>query len=83
LEKGRVLLPFEDYLEFSLPYAQLADLFSNEEAHRDCRVSLAAVAGVYLILAEGSGDLYVGNAYGADGIPGRWRNYAKSEHGCN
>ncbi len=83
LESGRALPPFEDYLEFSLSHSQLADLFKNEEAHRDWRVPLAAVAGVYLIVAEGSGDLYVGSAYGVDGIWGRWRNYAKSGHGGN
>lgn len=83
LESGRSLPPFEDYLEFNLSYAQLVDLFKNEEAHRDWRVPLAAVAGVYLIVAEDSGNLYVGSAYGVEGIWGRWRNYAKSGHGGN
>jgi hypothetical protein len=83
LESGRRLPPFEDYLEFSLTYAQLQDLFQNEEAHRDWRVPLSAVAGVYLILAQRSGDLYVGSASGGDGIWGRWRNYAHSGDGGN
>jgi hypothetical protein len=83
LESGRKLPPFDDYLEFSLTYAQLQDLFQNEEAHRDWRIPLSAVAGVYLILAQQSGDLYIGSAYGADGIWGRWRHYAMSGNGDN
>jgi hypothetical protein len=41
------------------------------------------VAGVYLILAEKTGDLYVGSAYGAGGVWGRWAQYAQSGHGGN
>jgi len=82
-ERGRRLPPFEDYLEFSLTYHELRDLFGNEEAHRDWRASLSAVAGIYLILAEDSGDLYVGSASGQGGIWGRWREYAASGHGGN
>lgn len=83
LESGRKLPPFEDYLEFSLTYTQLTDLFSNEEAHRDWRTPLSAVAGVYLILAQESGNLYVGSAYGESGIWGRWRNYSLTGDGGN
>ena len=82
-EPGRRLPPFDDYLEFSITYAELKDLFSNEEAHREWRARLSAVAGVYLILAEGSGDLYVGSASGEGGIWARWREYAKTGHGGN
>jgi hypothetical protein len=82
-EPGRSLPPFEDYLEFSLTYAELRELFANAEAHRDWRIPLSSVAGVYLILAEHSGDLYVGSAYGESGIWGRWRNYADSGDGGN
>ena len=83
LEPGRKLPPFVDYLEFSLTHAELKDLFENEGAHRDWRIPLSAVAGVYLILAEGSGDLYVGSASGESGIWGRWRKYAISGDGGN
>jgi hypothetical protein len=83
LPPDRKLPPFADYLEFSLTYPELKDLFENEEAHRDWRIPLSAFAGVYLILAQTSGDQYVGSAHGANGIWGRWRNYAKSGHGGN
>ena len=36
-----------------------------------------------MILAQKSGDLYVGSAYGESGIWGRWRKYAKSGDGGN
>jgi GIY-YIG catalytic domain len=83
LAPGRTLAPFVDYLEFSLTHAELKDLFKNEEAHKDWKSALSAVAGVYLILAQASGKLYIGSASGATGIWGRWRNYAKSGHGKN
>jgi hypothetical protein len=83
LPPGRKLEPFRDFLEFSLTYAQLKDLFANEEAHRDWKIPLSNVAGVYLILAQKTGDLYIGSAYGAAGIWGRWHEYAKTEDGDN
>lgn len=82
-EPGRCLPPFDDYLEFSLSYTQIVSLFANEDAHREWRTHLSAVSGVYLILAETTGDLYVGSAYGQDGVWGRWRQYAKTQHGNN
>jgi hypothetical protein len=80
---GRLLPPFRDYLEFDLPYDELIELYRNEEAHREWRSRLSAVAGVYLILAETRGKLYVGSAIGAEGIWGRWREYTKTGHGNN
>lgn len=82
-EPGRRLPPFGDYLEFSLPFTQLKDLFAAEDAHREWRSHLAAVAGVYLVLAESTGDLYVGSASGEGGIWGRWREYSATGHGGN
>jgi hypothetical protein len=82
-EPGRRLPPFEDYLEFGLTYCELQDLFAHEEAHREWRAHLSAVGGVYLILAEGSGHMYVGSATGEGGIWARWRPYARTGHGGN
>jgi hypothetical protein len=80
---GRALAPFRDYTEFSLTYRELKLLISFPEAHRDWHNALRAVAGVYLILDERSGEQYIGSAYGADGFWGRWRSYAKNGHGGN
>jgi len=82
-EPGRRLPPFDDYLEFVLTYGQLRDLFANEHAHQDWRAQLRAVGGVYLILAETTGALYVGSASGEEGLWGRWREYARSRDGGN
>jgi hypothetical protein len=83
LAPGRTLPPFEDYLEFSLTFDELQLLFANEDAHSDWRAQLRAVGAVYLILAEGSGDLYIGSASGEEGLWGRWREYARTGHGNN
>jgi hypothetical protein len=81
--KGRTLEPFSDYLDFTLSHDELKDLFKHPKSHRDWQSSLSAVAGVYLILAQHSGNQYVGSAYGTDGIWGRWQHYASSGHGNN
>jgi hypothetical protein len=39
--------------------------------------------GIYLIFDASDRKGYVGSAYGADNILGRWRNYARSGHGGN
>lgn len=80
---GRELQPFSDYLDFSLSHQELCGLMENPAAHRDWQSSLSAVAGVYMILAEESGEQYVGSAYGDAGIWGRWREYAVNGHGNN
>lgn len=81
--KGRLLTPFTDYLDFSLSYQELTELARSVGAHQDWVASLSGVAGVYLILAQGSGHQYVGSAYGTEGIWGRWRKYAASGDGGN
>jgi hypothetical protein len=81
--KGRVLEQFTDYLDFSLSHTELSDLMANSVAHRDWQASLSSVAGIYLILATDSGQQYVGSAYGASGIWGRWSQYAGNGHGNN
>lgn len=83
LPKGRVLQAFSDYLDFTLTYQELKELISNPEGHRDWQSSLTAVAGVYLILAETTGQQYVGSAYGLAGFWARWQQYATNGHGDN
>jgi hypothetical protein len=83
MPEGRWLPVFEDYLEFTLPYSELRDLYQYQDAHRDWKAALEAVAGVYLILAETTGHQYVGSAYGVAGVWGRWEQYTKTRHGGN
>ena len=80
---GRTLQPFSDYLDFTLSHQELQKLMANPAAHRDWQSSLSAVAGIYLILAETTGEQYVGSAYGLSGIWGRWQQYATNGHGGN
>jgi hypothetical protein len=47
------------------------------------RADLAQWRGIYLIFDASTGEAYVGSAYGADNILGRWLNYSKSGHGGN
>ncbi len=44
---------------------------------------LAEWRGIYLIVDESDGRSYVGSAYGADNLLGRWRVYASTGHGGN
>ena len=45
--------------------------------------ALSSVNGIYLIQDTLSGKLYVGSAYGEQGIYGRWSTYAQNGHGGN
>ncbi len=74
---------FKDYMEFTLTHDELQDLFNNEDANREWRSQLSAVGGIYLIVATRTGEQYVGSASGAEGIWGRWENYANTGHGGN
>jgi hypothetical protein len=47
------------------------------------RAALSQWRGVYFIFDESDGKGYVGSAYGAENLLGRWRSYAASGHGGN
>ena len=47
------------------------------------RDALRQWRGIYFIVDSSTGKGYVGSAYGADNIFGRWTNYAKTGHGGN
>jgi hypothetical protein len=83
LARGQTRPPFRDYLEFTLTHAELKGLYNYEDANREWRARLSAVAGVYLILATKNGAQYVGSAHGTEGIWGRWAAYARDGHGGN
>jgi hypothetical protein len=84
LPAGRVLEPFTDYLDFTLSFGELEQLVKHQYANPEWRSRLAAVAGVYLILATTSGAQYVGSASGVGGLWSRWQDYVISGgHGNN
>jgi hypothetical protein len=80
---GRTLATFKDYLDFNLSFEELRMLNLHPNANAEWRARLAAVAGVYLIVATTTGQQYVGSASGAAGIWGRWSNYAVDGHAGN
>jgi hypothetical protein len=81
--RGSGLTVFTDYLDFTLTFRELKSLIDAPDANSEWRARLSSVAGVYLILATGSGKQYVGSAYGVEGIWGRWSKYATTGHGGN
>jgi len=82
LPRGQVE-PFPGYLDFVLSFDELKQMISHPEANRIWHQMLSGVAGIYLITDNVSGQLYVGSAYGKEGILGRWKTYATTGHGGN
>lgn len=73
---------FTDYSELILSFKELREIVLNE--YKEWKIVLSAVKGVYLITDTRTGKLYVGSAYGDDGIWGRWRDYVSTNgHGGN
>lgn len=76
-----VFAEFENYKKVKLTRGNLEILFQHH--HPAWKAALSSVKGVYLISDSESGNLYVGSAYGENGIWQRWEEYAKSYHGDN
>ncbi|MBP3768437.1 MAG: GIY-YIG nuclease family protein [Prevotella sp.] len=73
---------FTDYSDLILDFNELCEIV--ECNYKDWRNVLSAIRGVYLITDLHTGKLYVGSAYGEDGIWGRWSEYvATGGHGGN
>ena len=62
---------FPGYENISFSYKNLKENWTN----RTWREQLSAVYGVYVITDTKNGKLYVGSAYGDNGIYGRWSTY--------
>lgn len=74
---------FHSFAEVSLTYQELLQINRNPDSNHIWIKALSSVNGVYLIRDTRSGDLYVGSAYGEQGIWGRWTSYARDGHGGN
>ncbi len=74
---------FSSYDDIQLSYSDLKKLMRDSDSNTSWVNALSSVNGVYLILNKTDGRLYVGSAYGKDGILGRWSAYSKSGHGDN
>lgn len=73
---------FTDYFDLILDFSELQEIVVNQYA--DWRRVLSAVKGIYLISDTQTGKLYIGSAYGEDGLWGRWSEYVSTNgHGGN
>jgi len=73
---------FTDYFDFILDFVELKEIITNQ--YSDWKRMLTATKGIYMISDTVSGKLYVGSAYGDEGIWGRWSKYVNSNgHGDN
>ena len=73
---------FTDYFDFILNYDELKEIVTKQ--YSDWKKMLSVTKGVYLISDTKTGKLYVGSAYGEDGIWGRWNSYVSTNgHGNN
>lgn len=74
---------FQAFDQVSLTYQDLKIMAQYPDSNLTWIKALSSVNGVYLIQDTLSGRLYVGSAYGEQGIYGRWSNYAQNGHGGN
>ncbi len=73
---------FTDYSDFILDFNELKEVIFNQ--YNDWKRMLSITKGIYLISDTKTGKLYVGAAYGDEGIWGRWSNYILTNgHGGN
>lgn len=82
IQPGLHYKQFTDYFEFILNFDELKEIVTNQ--YSDWKRMLSATKGIYLISDTKTGKLYVGSAYGENGIWGRWSEYVKTNgHGGN
>jgi len=74
---------FQSFSLVNLDFQSLKDIVKFSDTNLIWMKALSSVNGVYLIQDMSSGKLYVGSAYGKDGIYGRWSTYVHTGHGDN
>ena len=80
-KEERTVVPFNNYDEVELSFNELREIIDGH--YYDYYDALSVVKGIYMIIDGNTGKLYVGSAYGGDGIWGRWSSYAATCHGGN
>lgn len=73
---------FEGYDRVHLSYSELQAIFEGKMMPTYLE-ALRKVNGVYCLTDWKTGKLYIGSAYGEEGVAQRWRNYLDSKHGDN
>ena len=66
---------FPGYRNVKIDYSNLRNKLRNSD---EWQTALKHIKGVYLITDKKTGKLYIGSAYGEDGIFGRWKAYVES-----
>ena len=83
IKRKKKVSEFISYDDVQLKYEDLKNIIKNQDSNYNWFSALSAVNGIYLIKDNNSGKLYVGSAYGENGIWGRWTTYANNGHGGN
>ena len=84
IQPGLRFKQFTDYFDFILDFKELQEIVRNQYKYNSWKRMLSATKGIYLISDTKSGKLYVGSAYGDEGIWGRWTKYVSTNgHGDN
>ncbi len=73
---------FEGYDRVNLSYSELQAVV-DEKIMPTYFDALKKVNGVYCLTDKKTGKLYIGSAYGEEGVAQRWRSYLDSKHGDN
>ena len=73
---------FEGYDNVNLPYKKLKDILDGRIMPTYLE-ALKKITGIYCLTDTNSGKLYIGSAYGEEGVAQRWGNYLTSKHGEN
>ena len=82
LPKEYKSLEFRGFDNVHLTYSELKLILCNEK-YSDYRNFLSKIKGVYCLTDTKEGKLYIGSAYGENGIAQRWNNYLKNNTGGN
>lgn len=74
---------FENYESTILTYSDVKSMTDNITSNPTWYNALKSVNGIYCITDTYNGKLYIGSAYGKQGIWRRWKQYAETGHGGN
>ena len=80
-DENKDIVKFEGFDKVYLTYNELNKVLSNKNC--DYYKILNNIKGVYCLTDTNNGKLYIGSAYGNDGVAKRWEDYALTEDGGN
>lgn len=80
-DENKDVVRFEGFDKVHLTYNELNKILSNKNS--DYYKILNNIKGIYCLTDKNTGKLYIGSAYGDNGIAKRWEDYAITEDGGN